>query len=133
MRPAGYESAVDAKEQARNDIDRIRNQKTEKLTQANTDLLRKQVAANKTIAVAQTVASVTQKNAEAEGAIIYGQYASQGALYKSVRETRGLSSAGLLAYIGTRLVDELEGMTVGLEAPARMSYSNALGNSSSNT
>merc|ERR1711924_269388 len=39
LRPAQYESAVDLKEQARNNIDRVRNQKTEKLTQANTRYL----------------------------------------------------------------------------------------------
>jgi len=125
-RPPAYETAVDNKEQARNNIDRIRNQKSEKITQANTALARVQVSANKTIATARTQAAVVTKQAEANGAIIYGQYQSQGALYKSVRETRGLSSEGLLAYIGTRLVDEMTSMTVGLEAPARMGYASSL-------
>lgn len=129
-RPTKYESAVDAKEQARNNIDRIKNQKTEKVTVAQTNLQKVTVNANKTLLTAQTSAAVVTKQAEADGTVIYSQYASQGALYKSIRETRGLSSEGLLAYIGTRLVDELTGMTVGIDAPARMSYGTTLNTTS---
>lgn len=130
LRPPKYESAVDAKEQARNNIDRIKNQKTEKVTVAQTNLQKVTVNANKTLLTATTHAAVVTKQAEADGTVIYSQYAAQGALYKSIRETRGLSSEGLLAYIGTRLVDELTGMTVGIDAPARMSYGTTLNTTS---
>lgn len=121
-RPVGYEKAVDAKEAARNEIDRIKNKRTQLVTQAFTKLMKVKVAANKTIDTANTAAAITTRNADAEAAIVLGRYKAQGELYKKVRSTRGLSAEGLLAYIGTRLVDELNGIVVGLDAPARMSY-----------
>jgi len=126
LRPAKYETAVDLKEQARNNIDRIKNQKTEKLTQANTRYLQTQVNANKTLATASTTAAITMKNAEADGSVIYGQYAAQGALYKFVRNTHSMDTPRLLAYIGTRMIDDMGSMSVGLDAPARLSYMSAL-------
>lgn len=102
------------------------NQRAQKLTQARTRLTKVKVEANKTLDSARTAAKVTTKAAEAEAAIVYGRYESQGALYKQVRSNRGLSSEGLLAYIGTRLIDELTGITVGLDAPARVAYGNSL-------
>merc|ERR1711939_1295139 len=113
-RPVLYERAVDLKENARNAIDFVTNQRSMNITQANTNLMRVRVQANKTLDTAVTQAAVIAKNAEAEGAIVYGKYASQAALYKKVRTDRGLSSEGLLAYIGTRLIDELDHITVGL-------------------
>jgi len=121
-RPTLYEAAVDEKENARNAIDLVKNLRSQKITQANTNLKRVRVQANKTLDTAYTQAAVVAKNAEADGSIVYGRYASQGALYKKVRQERGLSSEGLLAYIGTRLVDELDAITVGLSAPARIAY-----------
>lgn len=124
-RPKKYEAAVDAKEGAKNEIARVTSQRTQELVKANTKLMQTQVQANKTIDSAQTDAAMTAKTAEAEAAIVLGRYKSQGALYKQVRATRGLSAEGLLAYIGTRLIDELNGITVGLPAPAKVSYMNA--------
>jgi regulator of protease activity HflC (stomatin/prohibitin superfamily) len=125
-RPDKYEKAVDDKENARNAIDLVTNLRAQKMTQAYTNLAKVRVEANKTIDSAKTEAAVTTKNAEAESAIVYGRYQSQGALYKSVRQERGLSSEGLLAYIGTRLIDELGHITVGLDAPARVAYGTML-------
>merc|ERR1711934_64894 len=121
-RPKKYELAVDSKEAARNSIAQVQNKRAQLVTQANTKLMKVKVAANKTIDTAVTTAAITTKNAEAEAAIVLGRYKAQGELYKKVRETRALSAEGLLAYIGTRLVDELNDMVVGLDAPARMAY-----------
>merc|ERR1711998_489174 len=125
-RPAAYEAAVDAKENARNEIDLVTNLKAQKLTQAATNLLKVGVQANKTLDTARTQAAVVAKNAETEAAVVYGRYQSQGQLYASVRATRNLTSEGLLAYIGTRLIDELDHITVGLDAPARVAYGTTL-------
>jgi hypothetical protein len=122
IRPKNYELAVDSKEAARNSIAQVQNKRAQLVTQANTKLMKVKVAANKTIDTAVTTAAITTKNAEAEAAIVLGRYKAQGELYKKVRETRALSAEGLLAYIGTRLVDELNDMVVGLDAPARMAY-----------
>jgi len=127
-RPPSYELAVDAKENAKNQIDLVTNQRNQKITAAKTAKLRAQVESNKTIDAATTAASVTKKNAETDAAIVYGKYAAQGATYKTVRSERNLTSEGLLAYIGTRLVDDLNTITVGIAAPARVSYGTDLSN-----
>merc|ERR1712070_978315 len=132
-RPEGYETVVDLKEKARTDINRVQNQRAQSLTQANTNLLKARVEANKTLDTAQATATITLNKANADASVTLGRYQSQGTLYKQVRQTQGLSAEGLLAYLGTRLVDELPSITVGLAAPARSSYAsslNATGNSS---
>lgn len=127
-RPPTYELAVDAKENAKNTIDLVQNQKTQKITAAETSKMRIVVEANKTLDAAKTAALVATKNSQTEAAIVYGKYASQGAMYKIVRSERNLTSEGLLSYIGTRLIDELSHLTVGIAAPARVSYGTALSN-----
>lgn len=127
-RPAAYEAAVDAKENARNNIEKVKNNKAQQMTQANTNILKVQVAANKTLASARTAAAITTKNAEAEATVVKGRYDAQAATYKKVRVDRNLTSEGLLAYISTRLVDELEGMTVGMAEPANLAYGATLNN-----
>merc|ERR1711988_554576 len=132
-RPEGYETVVDLKEKARTDINRVQNQRAQSLPQANTNLLKARVEANKTLDTAQATATITLNKANADASVTLGRYVSQGTLYKQVRQTQGLSAEGLLAYLGTRLVDELPSITVGLAAPARSSYAsslNATGNSS---
>lgn len=121
-RPALYDAVVDEKENARNAIDLVSNLRQQQITQANTQLLRTRVQANKTIDTATTQAAVIAKNAQVEGDVVYGRYASQGVLYKQVRSERNLTSEGLLAYIGTRLVDELANLTIGVEEPARVAF-----------
>jgi len=121
-RPALYDAVVDEKENARNAIDLVSNLRQQQITQANTQLLRTRVQANKTIDIATTQAAVIAKNAQVEGDVVYGRYASQGVLYKQVRSERNLTSEGLLAYIGTRLVDELANLTIGVEEPARVAF-----------
>lgn len=130
-RPAAYEVAVGAKEKAKSTIDLVSNQKAQRVTAATTSKMRATVEANKTLDAANTAAVVTKKNAESEAAIVYGRYASQGQLYSTVRAERNLTSQGLLSYIGTRLIDELEGLMVGIAAPARVSYGSALSNRTS--
>merc|ERR1712010_288117 len=93
-RPAAYEAAVDAKENARNEIDLVTNLRAQLKTQAETNLMKIHVQANKTLDTARTQAAVTTKNAETEAAVVYGRYESQGALYKEVRATRNLTSEG---------------------------------------
>jgi len=127
-RPPTYELAVDAKENAKNQIDLVINKKQQQITSATTAKMRVIVEANKTIDAANTAALVLSKNAQIEAAIVYGKYESQGAMYKTVRYDRNLTSEGLLSYIGTRLIDELSHITVGIAAPARVSYGTALSN-----
>lgn len=125
-RPASYEEAVDAKESAKNHIAQVTNARAQAITLAETELLKIQIDANKTLNTAQTQKSITEKNAAAEAAIVYGRYVSQAQTYYTVRSNRSMTSEGLLAYISTRLIDELGNMTVGLEAPATMSYKDDL-------
>jgi len=127
-RPAAYEAAVDAKENARNNIEKVKNNKAQQMTQAKTNLLKTQVTANKTLASARTAAAMTTKTAGAEASIVQGRYESQAATYKKVRTDRGLSSEGLLAYISTRLMDELDTMTIGMAEPALVAYGGNLSN-----
>jgi regulator of protease activity HflC (stomatin/prohibitin superfamily) len=127
-RPASYEAAVDAKENARNNIEKVKNNRAQQLTQANTNLLKVQVAANKTLASARTAAAMTTKTASAEAAIVKGRYDTQAETYKKVRDDRQLSSDALLAYISTRLLDELDTMTIGMAQPALVAYGGNLSN-----
>ena len=54
------------------------------------------IEANKTISTAETVAAMTDAESAAEASIVYGRYASQAALYKTVKSERSLSSEGIL-------------------------------------
>jgi len=125
-RPVSYEAAVDAKESAKNYIAQATNNRAQAITIAETELLKIEIDANKTLNTAATQKSITEKNAEAEAAVVYGRYVSQAQTYYTVRSNRSMTSEGLLAYISTRLIDELGNMTVGLEAPATMSYKDEL-------
>ena len=121
-RPPSYELAVDAKENARNNIDKIKNDKAQLITQANTNLLKVRIQANKTIASANTNAIMTKATAASDAAIVTGRYSAQAATYAKARLDQALSSEGLLAYMSIRTIDELNKITVGIEPPAPTSY-----------
>jgi len=125
-RPASYELAVDAKENARNNIDKVKNDKDQLITKANTDLLKAQIAANKTTASANTAAVMTKATAAAEAAIVMGKYTAQASTFKQAKADASLSDEGLLAYLAIRLTDELTGITLGMEKPAQLAYGAAL-------
>jgi len=124
LRPPEYEASVESKEMARNEIERVENLNAQKVTQAQTELLKMGIEANKTLEDARTNASIITTDALAAADIVSGKYNASAALYKEVRASRGLTSEGLLSYISTRLFDEMQLITVGLDAPAKMAYVN---------
>ena len=69
-RPPEYESEVDAKESARNDIDKANNERAQAITQAQTKLLAAETAANKTLDTARTAAQNTLVAATAEASVL---------------------------------------------------------------
>ena len=121
-RPAEYEVEVDAKEGARNDIDKAENERAQALTQANTVLLEAQINANKTLDTARTAAENALTVAQAEADVITGRYAALAETYLAVKDTHAMSTEALLTYIATRLHGDTRGATFGLDAPAQTSY-----------
>merc|ERR1712196_86245 len=80
-RPPEYESEVDAKESARNDIDKANNERAQAITQAQNTLVA----------------------ATAEASVLTTRYATLAATYKNVKTIHGMSNEALLTYIATRL------------------------------
>ena len=117
---------MDAKESARNQIILVTNRKAQTVTNATTQKLRAVVQAQRIVNAAKADADVILKNSQSEADIIYGRYTSQGATYKNVREGLNLTARGLLVYIATRFVDELENITVVLPALAKVAYNGRL-------
>ena len=124
-RPPEYESEVDAKESARNDIDKANNERAQAITQAQTKLLAAETAANKTLDTARTAAQNTLVAATAEASVLTTRYATLAATYKNVKTIHGMSNEALLTYIATRLRGSVAA-TISLDGPAQTSYINEL-------
>ena len=120
-RPPEYESEVDAKESARNDIDKANNERAQAITQAQTKLLAAETAANKTLDTARTAAQNTLVAATAEASVLTTRYATLAATYKNVKTIHGMSNEALLTYIATRLRGSVAA-TISLDGPAQTSY-----------
>eukprot|EP00617_Octactis_speculum_P019273 CAMPEP_0185770132 /NCGR_PEP_ID=MMETSP1174-20130828/57665_1 /TAXON_ID=35687 /ORGANISM="Dictyocha speculum, Strain CCMP1381" /LENGTH=308 /DNA_ID=CAMNT_0028455453 /DNA_START=22 /DNA_END=948 /DNA_ORIENTATION=- len=125
-RPDDYEAAVDLKEAARNDIDQAENEREQALIQAETVLLEATTTAEKYLDTAQTNADNTLAYATAEAEAITDHYQTLAETFKAVRTTHSFSSEALLTYVATRLVDSAVGVTIGYDAPARVSYASEL-------
>jgi len=120
-RPPEYESEVDAKESARNDIDKANNERAQAITQAQTKLLAAETAANKTLDTARTAAQNTLVAATAEASVLTTRYATLAATYKNVKTIHAMSNEALLTYIATRLRGSVAA-TISLDGPAQTSY-----------
>ena len=125
-RPAEYEGAVTAKENARNDIDLATTERQQALTQAQTALLEAMTEANRTINAAQTQAAVISSFAASNASAVTEQYAKWASLYDTVKSEHSMTTEALLAYIGNRLMAELPGVTVNLESPAYTQWKSSL-------
>ena len=125
-RPAEYEEAVTAKENARNDIDLATTERQQALTQAQTALLEAMTEANRTINAAQTQAAVISSFAASNASAVTEQYDKWASLYDSVKTEHSMTTEALLAYIGNRLMAELPGVTVNLESPAYTQWKSSL-------
>lgn len=125
-RPVDYEAAVDLKEAARNDIDQAENEREQALIQAETILLEATTTSEKYLDTAYTTADNTLAYAIAEADAITNYYETIASTYKAVRSTHSFSSEALLTYIATRLVDSSTGVSIGYDAPARVSYASEL-------
>lgn len=125
-RPAEYEREVDAKEGARNDIDKAENERAQAVTQANTVLLAAETAANKTLDTARTTAANTLTYADSEASVITGRYETLASTYAKVRRIHNMTSEALLTYVATRLRGQNKASVIGITGPAKVSYADEL-------
>lgn len=115
QRPREYEAEVDAKEQARNDIDQAENERDQALTRAKTVLLQAYSSANKTVNTAETNAENTLVEARAKAEVIRSRYQALAASYSIARRLHNFTDDEILVYVANRLVGETSETTVALD------------------
>lgn len=115
QRPREYEAEVDAKEQARNDIDQAENERDQALTRAKTVLLQAYSSANKTVNTAETNAENMLVEARAKAEVIRSRYQALAASYSIAKRLHNFTDGEVLAYVANRLVGETSDTTVALD------------------
>jgi len=128
QRPEEYESEVDEKERARNDIDQAQNEREQALTRANTVLLQAYTTANRTLDTARTNAQNTLERARADADVVAARYAALADSYKAAKATLDYDDKAILNYISVRLVNEATAIdnpasaSVALDAPGPTAF-----------
>lgn len=122
-RPSEYEAAIRTKEEARQNIEVARQERTREVTQANTRLLSASQQAKITVAKAQSDARIVLAAAARDVQAIEQRYIKQAEMYQRVKSDLSLDTKGLLSYIGIRTVSNAANpVYIGLKAPAKSSY-----------
>lgn len=122
-RPRAYENAIKAKESAREDIEVARNERPQRLTEAQTIKLEAQTEAEIILNEANSEAKIILKRATADGKGILDQYMKEADSYKELKETNSLDNKGFLAYMGIRAISNAKNpVHIGMKAPAQSSY-----------
>ena len=126
-RPSQFESAVRAKEAARENIELAQNERGRRIIEVTTKLRETEAEAEITLDRANSDASVllTQANATAKG--ILEEFRTEVGSYLTVMKANNLTIEGLLSYLGTRLIEEsTDEVHVNMAHPAKPSYADEL-------
>ena len=124
MRPESYEKVIRTKEAAKENIKIAESERPRLVVQAKTEKEEAVKQAEITIQRAESEARVLLSKAEAEASSIRAAYAAETAAFQQLQnETLSNSVAGLLSYLGVRLIAENNNtVNVALEAPAKTKY-----------
>jgi prohibitin 2 len=123
MIPMEYSQAVAAKQEANEDVGLAINQRQQQVTLAETTLQTSLESARKIndTAIINKQLMIAEASLEAEG--IGVQFNTEADIYSNVKTTLGLSTEGLLAYLGTRALDSTENdVKLTITEPAQASY-----------
>jgi len=124
--PPRYQSAVEAKQSAEEDIQLAGNQRVGLVTDASKHLASAETAANVIRLEAHEQSTVIVKNAEFRANATKLEFEKEAETYKAVMESLSLSNEGFLAYLGTRMVENTGDAKIALTEPAIASYRDEL-------
>ena len=119
--PKEYNDAVAAKQSAQQDIDLALNQRKQATTKAQTDYLTAQQEAIAMLESANNDADVilTEATLQAEGILF--AYQLEAETIDNVKTSLNLTTNGILAFLGNKLVEEVPNLRVSAAEPARLS------------
>ncbi|XP_071823258.1 uncharacterized protein [Apostichopus japonicus] len=122
-RPIEYEDAVKSKEAARENIQVAETERPRQLTQANTVLREAETQAVIDINRAETDGRISRNAAVAQAEAILAQYEAEANAFANIIIEQDLTTDGLMAYLGVRVVSEAANpVYAGIEPPAKTSY-----------
>ncbi|KAK2161956.1 hypothetical protein LSH36_107g08005 [Paralvinella palmiformis] len=122
-RPRAYENAIKAKESAREDIEVARNERPQRLTEAQTIKLEAETEADIILNEAKSEARIILTRAQSDSKAILDEYEKEADSYKQLKDANSLDNQGFLAYMGIRAISNAKNpVHIGMKAPARSSY-----------
>ncbi|CAH3108477.1 unnamed protein product [Pocillopora meandrina] len=124
MRPESYEKVIRTKEAAKENIKIAENERPRLVVEAKSEKEEAVKQAEITIQRAESEARVLLSKADAEASSIRAAYAAETAAFQKLKnDTLSNSVAGLLSYLGVRLIAENNNtVNVALDAPAKTKY-----------
>lgn len=126
-RPDTFEQAVRRKETARENVEVARNERERRIIQANTTLLENITQAGIILDRARTDASILIARSQAEAQAIRDEFVAELETYSKLMADNNLTVEGLLAYLGSRVIeDSEEEVFANVAHPANPSYAGRL-------
>lgn len=124
MRPESYEKVIRTKEAAKENIKIAENERPRLVVEAKSEKEEAVKQAEITIQRAESEARALLSKADAEASSIRAAYAAETAAFQKLKnDTLSNSVAGLLSYLGVRLIAENNNtVNVALDAPAKTKY-----------
>lgn len=124
MRPESYEKVIRTKEAAKENIKIAENERPRLVVEAKSEKEEAVKQAEITIQRAESEARVLLSKADAEASSIRAAYAAETAAFQKLKnDTLSNSVAGLLSYLGVRIIAENNNtVNVALDAPAKTKY-----------
>lgn len=119
--PEEYSQAVAEKQSANEDISLAQNQRTQNITKARTKLNSAKEEARKIYDNAQNDANVTLTEATLQAEETTYRFETEKIVLQGVRDTLGLSTNGLLAYLTNQLYADAPHLSVHAEEPVQLS------------
>ncbi|GMH43884.1 hypothetical protein BSKO_11818 [Bryopsis sp. KO-2023] len=116
--PRRWEAAVEAKENAREDINLARNERTQALTKAETRLKVAQEQARIAAAEAETESQILINRAAAEADSLLNRFEKEANQTKFAMEALGLDIEGILRYLLNRQIEKKKRIEIGMHQPA---------------
>lgn len=124
--PEEYSQAVAEKQSATENISLAKNQRTQNITKAQTELNSAKEEAIKIFDSAQNDANITLTEANLEAEETTYRYEIEEVVLSGVRESLGLSTQGLLAYLTNQMYASAPDLSVAAEEPVQLSRKDEL-------
>jgi prohibitin 2 len=119
--PEEYSNAVAEKQSANEDISLAKNQRTQQITKAQTELNTAREEARKISDNALNDANITIAEAKLQAEETIYRFAKEKEILVGVKETLGLTTNGLMAYLSNQLYAAAPHLSVSAEEPVQLS------------